>query len=65
MDHLPDNHFTRRTDDRASQGHTPEKPAAWPLVLVAILCWCIVVSGLALMGLPFVLWLSEHHMVSP
>jgi len=53
----PINHFTRRANDRIARGHTPERPAAWPMVLVAMLCWCIVVCGLTLLGLPFVQFL--------
>ena len=56
----PDNHFTRRVDDRPSQGHTPERQPAYPLLLVTLLCWCLVVIGLTLLGLPFVQWLVDH-----
>jgi hypothetical protein len=56
----PDNHFTRRAEARMSQGHTPERPAVWPVVLLAIACWCLVVCVLTLLGLPFVRWIVDH-----
>ncbi len=60
MDQSPDNHLSRRAYDRASQGYTPERPAAWPMVLAAILCWGLVVIGFVLMSLPSLQWAVDH-----
>ena len=56
-----DNHFARRTDDRQSEGYTPDKPAAWPGVLIALACWAFIVCLFTLLGLPFVDWLVTQH----
>lgn len=60
MDHEPDNHFTRRADDRLAQGLTPERPAAWPMVVAAIAAWALSVTLFALLALPFLQWGIDH-----
>ena len=57
----PDNHFTRRSDDRQAEGYTPERPGAWRGVLLAVACWAVIVCLFTLLGLPFVDWLVAHH----
>lgn len=60
MDHLPDNQFTRRADDRLSRGYTPPAKPVWPTVLLGVLCWGLIVSLLTLLGLPFVQFIVDH-----
>ena len=57
----PDNHLARRAEDRASQGYTPEKSRAWPLVIVTLLCWCVLICAFSLLALPFLQWILDGH----
>lgn len=61
----PDNHFTRRADDRYSIGHPGGTEPAWPAVIAAILAWGVIVILFTLLALPFVQWVLDGKVVHP